>query len=210
MTQGNGVFNIRVRAAQSGSAEALGDLLEGCRQYLLLVANEELRPDVQAKVAASDLVQDTFVDAHRDFQRFTGRSQDDLLVWLRQILRNNLRDATRSYRAAAKRHVHREIPLPAERDSAAVFLEPLQAAGQSPSWPVRQGEQNEALRRALAQLSDDHRQVIVLRNLELKSFVEIAQRMQRSPDAARKLWGRALQTLAHLLDHTDAHQRHDA
>jgi RNA polymerase sigma-70 factor (ECF subfamily) len=202
MLQQDGSLDVRIREAQGGSADALGELFEGCRQYLLLVANEELRSDLQAKVGASDLVQQTFLDAQRGFDQFDGQSKRDFLVWIRQILKNNLRDATRSYRCASKRLVQREIPIADENDSAAISVTALADRSESPSWPARRCEQNAALHQALDQLSECQRQVIVLRNLELKSFVEIAQSMGRSPDAVRKLWGRAVQVLAEQL--TDA------
>jgi RNA polymerase sigma-70 factor (ECF subfamily) len=122
-----------------------------------------------------------------------------LLIWLRQILKNNLRDATRAYRCASKRQVQREIAIIADDDSAAIPTTALVDRSESPSWPAQRCEQDAALHQALNQLGESQRQVIVLRNLELKSFVEIAQRMGRSPDAVRKLWGRAVQALAEQL-----------
>ena len=59
-----------IAAARGGSASALGQLLEGCRKYLLLVANESLDSDLRPKGGASDLVQETFVQAQRIFERF--------------------------------------------------------------------------------------------------------------------------------------------
>jgi RNA polymerase sigma-70 factor (ECF subfamily) len=203
MLQHNGSLDERIREAQGGSTNALGELLEGFRQYFLLVANQELRRDLQAKVGASDLVQQTFLEAQRGFEQFDGRTQGDLLVWLRQILKNNLRDATRSYRCASKRQVQREIPIVSDDDSAAIPTTVLVDRSESPSWPARRSEQNAALHDALNRLSEPQRQVIVLRNLELKSFVEIAQCMGRSPDAVRKLWGRSVQALAERLGGSD-------
>ena len=56
-----------LQAARDGSREAMGNLLEACRAYLLLVANRELAADLRAKGGASDLVQDTFLEGHRNF-----------------------------------------------------------------------------------------------------------------------------------------------
>src|SRR5262245_66692989 len=75
-----------LQAARAGSTEALGRVFEGCRHYLLLVANEGLESDLRAKAGASDLVQDTFLEAQQAFIRFQGTSERDLLAWLRQIL----------------------------------------------------------------------------------------------------------------------------
>ena len=75
----------------------------------------------------------------------------------------------------------------------ASFLEPT--TDETPSWLARLREKNELLHAALSRLSDDHRRVIILRNLELHSFVDIARLMNRTPDAIRKLWMRALTAL---------------
>lgn len=83
--------------ARGGCAECFGRILEGCRQYLLLIANQEFDSQFRAKLGASDLVQETFLEAHQDFSRFDGRTEDDLLAWLRQILLNNIRDAARQF-----------------------------------------------------------------------------------------------------------------
>jgi len=190
-----------IGSARSGSREELGRLLD--RQYLLLIANQELHADLQAKVAPSDVVQETFLDAQRDFPNFEGRSEDELLAWLRQILLNNIRDATRKYRNLSKRNLHRETSLSNRDGSAAVAVNGLPAAIESPSWSARRRERNDGLRRAIGRLSEDHRAVIVARNLELRSFVEIGVAMQRSPNAVRKLWLRALESLQRELGEFD-------
>src|SRR6516225_2720280 len=98
-------------AARGGAPETLGQLLEACRQYLLLVANQHLAPDLQRKFGASDVAQETFLEAQRDFGAFHGRSEEELLAWLRRILLNNLANLTRGYRGTDKRQVAREVPL---------------------------------------------------------------------------------------------------
>ena len=97
--------------ARAGSPEALGRLLEACRRYLLLVAERELDPALRPKGGASDLVQETFLEAQRDFAGFRGRSQPELRAWLRQILRNNLANFHRRFRDADKRRLDREVSL---------------------------------------------------------------------------------------------------
>jgi len=77
-------------AARAGSSVALGRILEACRGYLLLVAEQDLDQDLRAKGGASDLVQQTFLEAHGAFGQFRGGSEDEVLAWLRHLLRNNL------------------------------------------------------------------------------------------------------------------------
>ena len=108
----NSDFDQWLEAAQSGSDSSLGRCLDACRDYLLLVAKEQLPDDIKVKVAPSDLVQETYLEARRDFQDFDGKNQEQLLAWLRQILVNNAIDATRQFHNRQKRSVDREHPLP--------------------------------------------------------------------------------------------------
>src|SRR5690348_7072097 len=95
--------------ARAGSREALGQVLEVFRGYLLLIADRELDPRLRAKGGASDLVQETFLEAQRDFVGFHGDSAEELRAWLRRLLLNNLANFTRQYRERAKRDVGREV-----------------------------------------------------------------------------------------------------
>jgi RNA polymerase sigma-70 factor (ECF subfamily) len=177
-------------AARAGSPDALGRVLELCRNYLLHVANAELDPQLRAKAGASDLVQETFVEAQRIFARFEGGSPAELHAWLRAILRNKMANFTRYYRDAARRRVGQEVHL----DEGTSPPEPP-AAGPTPSRELMQGEQLTALAAALERLPEQYRQVIVWRQLEDLSFADIAGRLGRTEAAVRKLWLRALEHL---------------
>jgi RNA polymerase sigma-70 factor, ECF subfamily len=181
-------------AARAGSRDDLGRALEACRAYLLGVACRELDADLHAKGGASDLVQETFLDAQRDFARFQGRSGEELLAWLRQLLLHNVADFTRRYRHTAGRAVDREVPLDTEGPSGAPAQQ-LPGAEPSASARARADEQAEALQRALGRLPEDYRRVILLRYQEQHSFETIGQVMQRTPKAARMLWARAVKRL---------------
>src|SRR5215469_11026738 len=117
MTDPGGDAGQWLALARAGSPEALGQVLETFRGYLLLVAGRELDPELRAKGGASDLVQDTFLEAQRDFGQYHGASGDELRAWLRRLLLNNVANFTRQYRERAKRDVGREIPLEAGRSS---------------------------------------------------------------------------------------------
>ncbi|HEV3256610.1 MAG TPA: sigma-70 family RNA polymerase sigma factor [Gemmataceae bacterium] len=190
-----------IAAARSGSREALGHLLEWCRPYLLLVANQQLVPDLHGKVGASDLVQDTFVEAQRDFGRFHGASEDELLAWLRCILLNNVANVSRQYCETEKRQIKREIPL--DEAPLGELLNALIDKGQSPSSQVLAQERDEVLRQALARLPEQYRLVIRWRSYERCSFEEVGRRMDRSTEAARKLWARAIEHLEQTLEPPD-------
>jgi RNA polymerase sigma-70 factor (ECF subfamily) len=185
--------------ARAGSGEALGQALEACRHYLLRIAQQELIPNLRAKGGASDLVQLTFLEAQRDFAKFHGQTEGELRAWLRRLLLDNLANFTRRYRDTAKRQAGRETPLDAGSSADPPAGAPY-AATPSPSTEAMAHERAEALHRALARLPDDYRRVITLRHLEERSFDEIGPLLERSPDAARKLWTRAIERLRQELE----------
>jgi RNA polymerase sigma-70 factor (ECF subfamily) len=186
-------------AARAGCREALGQALEACRRYLLLVAERELDPALRAKGGASDLVQQTFLEAQRDFAHFHGDSEGEWLAWLKHLLRHNVGKFARTYRDTQKRGVGRETPLEGPGSATGPGAE-LAANTPTPSALAMQREQDEGLARALERLPEDYRRVIALRYQEERSFEEIGRLLQRSADAARKLWARAVERLQDELD----------
>lgn len=191
-------------AARDGSGEALGKLLQALRTYLYLIAEDELDSALLPKGSASDLVQDTFLEAQRDFGQFGGNSAEEWQAWLRCLLRHNLADFARRYRGRQMRCIERESPQDrAEAEDG--FDGGLVANGPTPSGLASQHEERDGLERALARLSADHCRVIRLHNHDECTFEEIGERMGRSAEATRKLWRRALDAL-----HQELHRpRHE-
>lgn len=189
---GNSVVRL-LDAARCGHDDAFGKLFETFRRHLLLVAHEELPQALRGKLGASDLVQETAVDARRDFPAFRGATPEECFAWLRAILRNNVVDAVRRYGTSQKRATGLEVSLtsPAGRREGAM----LEAAHGLPDGSAIRREDAGLLAAAMGQLSTDHQTVLRLRYWEGLSFVEIGDRMSRSPDAVRKLWYRAVERL---------------
>jgi RNA polymerase sigma-70 factor (ECF subfamily) len=189
-------------AARGGSLEALGQVLEACRSYLLRIASRRLSAELRSKGSASDLVQQTFLDAQRFFDRFQGESEKELLAWLRQILLHNLAHFQRRYRSTGKRDLGREAPLAGETSSADGGAD-LATQTPSPSEQMVAREEAEAVRRALERLPEEHRQVLAWRHQEQLTFEEIGRRLGRSTSTARDLWVRAVERLNDELGHSD-------
>jgi RNA polymerase sigma-70 factor, ECF subfamily len=151
-----------IAAARGGSPQALGQVLERCRDYLLLVAGRELGRDLQAKVGASDLVQETFVRAHQVFESFHGRTETELLGWLRRMLLNQVLVARRHYGQTLKRDVSREVSWDGDSRVHAI-VGAVPAEGRSPATALAIDEEAQALYEAVESLPADYRQVIALR-----------------------------------------------
>jgi len=198
MTAPSQDFGRWLSAARDGSRDALGRAFEACRRYLLSVAHDQLNPDLQAKGGASDLVQETFLEAQSAFERFRGNSEAELRAWLRQLLHHRAAKFRRRYRTTQKRRLARETALTALGDPAGAAAE-----RSSPSAALMAHEQAQRLRQALERLPDDYRRVITLRYVEQTSFEEIGRLMQRTPNAARLLWLRAIEHVKHHLRSCD-------
>jgi RNA polymerase sigma-70 factor (ECF subfamily) len=189
-----------LREARAGDGATLGRLLELYRQYLGLLARVQIGQRLQGKVDASDLVQETFLEAHRHFARFRGASEAEVVRWLRQILAAKLADLLRRYLGAQARDVRLERALEGALDRSSALLDGgLMAPESSPSQQAVRREQAVLLADALGELPDDYRVVLVLRHLEGLTFPEVARRMGRSLDSVEKLWMRALARLRQLL-----------
>jgi RNA polymerase sigma-70 factor (ECF subfamily) len=189
--------------ARRGEATALGRLLERHRRYLAVLARLQVDRRLRGKLDPSDLVQEAFLEAHRDFAQFRGATEAELLAWLRQVLVRNLANQVRRYLGTRGRDVRleRELSREVEESSAALGLA-LAAPGSSPSDRAARREQSVWLADALEQLPEDYRAVIVLRHLEGLAFPEVAARLGRTADSVKKVWARALARLRGLLGET--------
>jgi RNA polymerase sigma-70 factor (ECF subfamily) len=189
-----------LREARAGDAATLGRLLEMYRRYLALLARVQIGQRLQGKVDASDVVQDTFLEAHKNFATFRGGSEGEFLRWLRQILAANMADLLRRYLGTKGRDVRLEREIENAFDQSSVLLDRgLVAPQSSPSQQAVRREQAVLLADALAQLPDDYREALVLRHLEGLTFPEVAARMGRSLDSVEKLWMRGLARLRQIL-----------
>jgi RNA polymerase sigma-70 factor (ECF subfamily) len=173
--------------------------LERFRSYLLLLARVRLDPMVRAKVGASDVVQQTLFDAHRDLAQFRGRTVAEQAAWLRQILARNLANVVRDLRRD-KRDLAREQPLQAALDESASRLEAWLAAEQSsPSQRVERQERAVRLAEALAALPENQREAVVLRHWHGCSLAEIGERLGCTTAAVTGLLHRGLRKLRQQL-----------
>jgi RNA polymerase sigma-70 factor (ECF subfamily) len=186
--------------ARTANGPALGRLLELYRNYLGLLARLEVGRRLRAKVDESDLVQETFLEAHRHFGRFRGTTEAELMSWLRQILAGVVANLLRRYYGARRRDVRLERDLADDlARSSHALVGGLAARQSSPSQRAARREQAVLLADALGRLPAAYQEVIILSHLEGLRFPEVASRMGRSVDSVKNLWARALARLRRSL-----------
>jgi RNA polymerase sigma-70 factor (ECF subfamily) len=180
-----------------------GPTLERFRAYLRLLAGMQMDPRLQGKLDASDVVQQTLLQALQAFDRFQQRSDAELAAWLRQILAHKLANATRDLNRA-KRAMSRECSLEAALEESSARLEAWLVAEQSsPSQQAQRKEQVLRLAEALASLPEAQREAVTRRYLQNGSLDDIGQHLGRSPAAVAGLIKRGLEHLRLLLHESE-------
>jgi RNA polymerase sigma-70 factor, ECF subfamily len=176
------------------------------RSYLLVLARAGLNPRLRTKLDASDVVQQTLLEAHAAADQFRGQSTAEVAAWLRQILARNLANLGRDF-TRAKRDVRREAAPPTDPDASDARLQALAAGISSPSLHADRSEQLIRLAAALQQLPPAQREAVELRYLAALPLAAIAERTGKSAAAVAGLLHRGLARLRELLREDS---RHDA
>jgi RNA polymerase sigma-70 factor (ECF subfamily) len=187
------LMNQLLTQALGGNREALGQLLIIYRGYLRVLAQREIGGKLNARLDASDLIQQTCLSAVRNFQHFKGQGIPEFNVWLRQIHQRNLQDAVREHVLAAQRALKREQRLEAGAEAQ------IAAADESSPSRAMASEEAAVLGCALEELPPDQREAVRLRHLEGLSLEEIANQMGRSEASVAGLLKRGLQALREIL-----------
>ncbi|MEO8497792.1 MAG: sigma-70 family RNA polymerase sigma factor [Planctomycetota bacterium] len=176
-----------------------GQWLEPFRPYLTLLARTQMHSRPHAKFDASDIVQQTLLDAFAQREQFRGSGDAELAGWLRQILKHNLVDALRDERRE-KRDVRREQSLEgAIEESFGRTQDWLAAVQSSPSQRAVKQEDLIRLAKVLTELPDSQRDAIVLHHLQGLKLAEVATEMGRTEASVAGLLFRGLRTLHSLL-----------
>lgn len=170
-----------IDAARNGGGEALTRLLKVAHVYCRLFAIERTPKSTSSKFDASDVGIVSLADVARDIRSFQGQSAE-FFVWLRKIVRHNSIDLQRKHARAAENEVLVDSALqavPARFDAD----------------PLLRMEEKERVEKAMSKLSEDHRAVLRLRVWERLKWEEIGQKLNRSADASRQLFARALDSV---------------
>lgn len=180
-------------AARNGCDQALGEISVRTRNYLLLVAGQQLDRGLHAKFGASDVVQQSLLDACSCFSQFSGNSEGEFRSWIKRIVINNAIDESRRYRQTHSRSTQREVPvdsIPGIPDSSQLTASAI--AGNR--------ESDARLENAILQLSPKQQQVLSLKHRFGYGYSDIANQLDMSEPAVRMLWSRAITQLKKLLE----------
>ncbi len=191
-----------IRRCRAGDAEARAELFARYRHYLRVLAEAQLGRHLRGKCDPSDLVQQTLLEAHRDFPAFQGQHETELLGWLRRILAHNLFNEARRF-ATRGRDAGREVSLEGFQTgldhSSQILGRCLADDGPTPSQVAAERETAVRLADTLARLPENYQRVLLLRLFEGLTAEEVAERMDTTAGAVRMLQMRALEALRELI-----------
>lgn len=169
--------------------------LDRYRPYLTLLARTHLDHRYQRRVDASDIVQQTLLEAHVKRGEYRGDSDGELAGWLRQMLVHNVADAVRALHRA-KRDIRRERAIEgAVEDSFCRVHDWLASEQSSASQKLMRDEQLLALASAVTSLSDDQREAVILHHLQGFTLKQLSEQLGRSESAVAGLLHRGLRNL---------------
>ena len=164
--------------------------------WLKLLARMQVESQFQDKFDASDIAQQTMLEAWKALPQFRGTSEGERIAWIRKILARVISHEVRRYKGTGKRDIRREVSLERSLEqSSCMLVSVLADTGPTPSQDAANREQQLRLAEVLERLPPDHRDVIVRRNLKMQSHAEIADDLGRTPAAVRMLWIRAIKNL---------------
>jgi RNA polymerase sigma-70 factor (ECF subfamily) len=191
--------NALLEQARQGDREALGRLLEAQRGALHRQAERQLDGRIAVRIDASDIIQQTFLEAHRSFQQFAGQDARQLTAWLEGILDHKVAGAIRDHVLLQKRNVRRDRSMDDSHGGMAPLKQELDGGHSTPSQKAMRGEQEQLLMQALNVLPPDQREAVRLRHLEGWALSDIARHLGRSPTATAGLIKRGMQALRRQL-----------
>jgi RNA polymerase sigma-70 factor (ECF subfamily) len=181
-----------LKRLRAGDESVLGSLLDAYRPRLHREIAGELAADprLAARFDASDVVQETMLDACRQIDRFVAsRERVSFWVWLRGLARERRLKFLRDHLDAQCRTAKRQQALPEE-------------SGRHPSWPgaspssaVQSAEEADRVVTAMQRLTVEDREIIRLRITEGRTNAEVATLLGATPAAVAKRLERALRRL---------------
>lgn len=160
-----------VARAQNGDFRAYDELVTRHRARIFAM----IRNMIHQEAEAWDLSQEVFIKAWNALPRFEAKAR--FSTWIYRIAHNVVYDWTRRRRIESAGELNDEI-FERERIDSASMTTP--SGGQSPDDTMVHSELRVKIEKALAKLSPEHREAVLLKDVQGLSYKEIADVMSCS------------------------------
>lgn len=179
--------------------QRVSQILEKFRPVLVTLAEALISPAFQGSLDASDLVQQTLLEAHTDAAGLVDQGEGPFFAWLRQALRHNVLDAVKQM-TAQKNDVRRNVQVSVLEESFIRLDHVLATDETSPSQVMQRNEQIEHMLAVMQELPTNQRRALVLKHLRGESLRQVAETLGLSESAAAGLLHRGRQQLMRRLE----------
>lgn len=179
-----------------GHEGALEALLERNLGWIRKRVSRRLGPLLRAKGETGDYVQDAMVDVLRYGPKFVMSDEAQFRALLAKIIENVL-CGRHDWFTAQRRSADRERPM--ERETILDFDRIRHASSTRPGEALERDESKEFARIGISLLEEADREIILLRQWDELSYLEIGERLQVSENTARMRFERALPKLARVV-----------
>ena len=191
-----------LRQVAAGDQAVWGALLERQRPRLRRMVELRLDPRLQGRLDASDIIQEAYLAASVQLEKYLKEPTIPFYLWLRLVTAQKLVALHRVHLGTKARDASRQISLdrgalPAASSTA--LASKLLGREPSPSEAAGQIEQRRRLQEALDRMNPLDREVLALRHFEQLTNAETAQVLGLDPAAASKRYVRALQRIKEIL-----------
>lgn len=180
--------SLLFREARRGSPKAISALFERYGGRLHLLIRARLGRHLRRRLESRDILQATLLKAFRGLDRFHGSGSRSLMAWLGTIAVDEIRDQA-EFHGRQKRDTARDTTLDP-------CLDPVALQVHTEASRLQIAADLERMERALDELDESYREVILLRSFEELNFKDIGERLAKSPDACRMQFARAKAALA--------------
>lgn len=188
--------------ARDGKPGAVDKLLTEFREPLRRVIDLRLDPAIARRVDASDIVQDVLIEANQRLIDYLKKPDMPFHLWLRHLAQDRIIDTHRRHRLAQRRSVDREQAIVraawADESSVSLVAQLIDTEATPATEAIRQ-ELQRKLATAIDQLSEDDREIVLMRHHELLSNQEVAEALKLTEAAASMRYLRALRRLRAVL-----------
>lgn len=181
------------------STKRLESRIQELRPVLLTLAEALISPALRVELDASDLVQQTLMEAHQQSRALVSFDDGPFFSWLRTALRHNVLDAAK-HLGTQKNDASRRVRISDLEDSFVRLDELLVANDTSPSQIVQRNEQTTQLLAAIQALPGNQKEAVILKHLRGLSLRRVAEELSLSESATAGLLHRGRKQLAERLE----------
>ena len=181
---------------EQGDADAIGPIFAEQQASLVRLVRYRLDDRLRGRLDATDVVQETFLEATRRLPEFARERRVPFHVWLRLLAREKIIEVTRRHLHAKKRSAERDgggVIAPVNSSTMA-----LQLTGglTGPAGKAQKAEAHSVVAQALDDMNELDREILTMRHIENRENVDVAAELGLDAGTASKRYTRALARLA--------------